>query len=152
MVKIYTDKKFLTKPIMETNDAYFDEYVKLSDIQEAGKLYMWSIDEAEILDAQFGSVVTPFGATVKERLSTGLKTVLNLLYMIKNEEQYALDITECGPNALDAIFDILEKTDNKIQVYLWHGEVAKCKEVNGREYCVNNGEPLPSIMHLAAVI
>lgn len=150
MVKIYTDTALLKYPLMDINDTYFDEYVELKEIKDDGVEYMQKIDNATIEDVNTNSIKTPFGVTGKNDLSTGLKTVLNLIYMSKHEKPNSLDITECGQNALDAIFEIQERFGNKIQVYLGHKRVAECDKGNDRKYCLNDGEILPSIIKLSA--
>ena len=63
--------------------------------------------------------------------------VLIYLYILRNKESYdgsiLLDVTECGSNALDVLFDLVEKFggDLEITFLLRHrNDLFKCKSRN----------------------
>ena len=134
MVNLYTDKKYVKGDVITDNEAFFDRYITAKSIDETGRGYLEQIDGARILDDELGTVRTPLGTTILENISTGAKTVLNLLYLQKNNKAAAVDVTECGANALDAVFTLIDNNDGAVRVVLSHAETYKCKD---RDYCVN---------------
>jgi hypothetical protein len=135
MVYVYTDKKYISGDIITDNESFFNRYITAKNIDESGRGFMEKIDGARILDEDLGTIITPLGATVLENISTGAKTVLNLIYLQQKNEPAALDITECGANALDAIFTLMNNHTGKIKVILSHADTSECEN---RDYCVNN--------------
>ena len=86
-----------------------------------------------------GSVKTKFGITDLLHLSTGCMVVLSYLYIQRNKEKYkgiALDVTECGVNSLEVLFDCATKLgDNEPLFVLRHNnQLYKCKD---RDYIIN---------------
>jgi hypothetical protein len=105
------------------------------DIDDIGEKYIAFIDGASLIDKNIGTIKTPFGVTSIKDLSTGAKTVLNVMHVAKNKLDYAVDITECGWNAIDCIFEFLDQNDNCVQILLQHVEFRECKD---HEYLVND--------------
>lgn len=58
-------------------------------------------------------IVTPFGETHLENISTGCKAIL-LCIFYKNTNKI-VNVTECGENATDLLFDLGDKTE--VNVY-----------------------------------
>jgi hypothetical protein len=78
-------------------------------------------------------------------LSTGLKTVLNILYLKQNNQARVVDITECGDNALNAVFEIMNGYEGDIKLLLYHAATYKCNDYIYRindEYIVNSASKL----------
>lgn len=101
---------------------------------------MSAIDNAVLLDKNIGTIKTSFGATYIDNLSSGCKVVLTYLYILRNKNSYKgkilLNVTECGSNALNVLFDLLDK-NNKLDITLLlkhSNDLFKCKEHN---YTVN---------------
>lgn len=78
-----------------------------------------------------------FGITDIKYLSTGCKTVLCYLYLKKNDvEDIVIDVTECGYNALDVLFDVVDRLEDNDSVFILRHKqgLTKCKN---RNYSVN---------------
>lgn len=129
MVKIYTSQAKQLKTI-NNNDNYFFENIAPKDLDDVSRSVMKKIDQAELIDSQIGKIQTPRGIGSIEDLSTGCKTVLNYLYAKNHDSSIeAINISYCGYNALDVLFDIVEEDkSNYIFVLLHRDEIYKCKE------------------------
>lgn len=104
LTKFFRHKKDIT---IRDNNAYFDENILPSMIDSLGQEVMRRIDGVTKFDPVSGAIVTPFGSTTIDHLSCGCKTVLNYLY---SDEKYKLiNINQCGDNALEVLFDTMEK-------------------------------------------
>jgi hypothetical protein len=68
---------------------------------------------------------------------------------MQNNLPFAVDITECGTNALNAIFDILEFYDNPVQVYLSHRGIVDCEM---RDFLVNNKVRAKTVLELGIAL
>ena len=102
MITIY-QKKAIPKDmqLVTLNDIYFNKHtVDLLDEQAAEIIRR--IDHSEMLSKY--TISSRFNGTVLniDKLSTGCKTVLNILY---NPDK-VFDICECGDNALDVIYSL----------------------------------------------
>lgn len=102
MITIY-QKKTIPKymQLVTLNDIYFNKHtVDLLDEQAAEIIRR--IDHSEMLSRY--TISSRFNGTVLniDKLSTGCKTVLNILY---NPDK-VFDICECGDNALDVIYSL----------------------------------------------
>jgi hypothetical protein len=135
VVRLYTDRKYVNGDVITDNEAYFDSYISAKSIDEVGRKYLERIDGVAIKDDKTGLIVTPLGAALLENISTGTKTVLNLLHMQRSNEQISIDITECGANALDVVFELMENYNGAVNVVLGHADTSECGD---REYCVND--------------
>ena len=133
MVKLYTENA--SGDIIQDNEAFFDRFISAKNIDKVGRRYLKQIDGANIENDETGLITTPLGSTILENISTGAKTVLNVLYLQKNNKDIAVDVTECGANALDAVFELMDGYNGAVKVVLGHAETSKC---GTREYCVND--------------
>ena len=104
MITIY--KKKPSKKGMELidlNDIYFNKYtVELLDDKAAALIEQ--IDRSKMLSKY--TISSRFNGTVLniDKLSTGCKTALNIMY---NPDKI-FDICECGDNALDVIYALVQ--------------------------------------------
>ena len=102
MIKIYKKKAIpQSLELIRINDQYFNKYtVELLD--ERAEDIIWSIDRSKMIDKYY--IESRFdGAKLNiDKLSTGCKTVLNIMY---NPDKI-FDISECGENALEIIYDL----------------------------------------------
>ena len=98
MITIFKEKE-LPKELVQLNDVYFNKYtVNLLD-DRAGSIVS-RVDDSELIDNY--TMKGKFDDTIMntDKLSTGCKTVLNVMY---NPDKI-FDIRECGENALDLIY------------------------------------------------
>ena len=130
MVKLYSDRKYVSGNIISDNDAAFIQYVNAKSVSLLGREYMRLIDGAELIDENIGTIRTPFGVTVLGNLSTGAKTVLNLLYLQDKKNPIVLDITGCGTNALNAVFALMDGYNGPVKILLEHPAVHRCDNYN----------------------
>jgi len=127
MLKLYTDKsKFAPDDILEWNDGVFSKFTKSLDFTDTDKEFMWKYDGAKLTggnNTMYGPLVqTRYGDAFAVNLSTGLKTLLNLLHMKEMSQPYkAIDITECGENILLDVF--AKAVEMEIPVILQHAQL-----------------------------
>ena len=104
MIKIYK-KKTLPKglEVIKINDIYFNKYTA-GLLDDKARDIIWQIDQSEMLDKY--AVRSRFDGTRLniDKLSTGCKTALNVLY----NPHKVFDVSECGENALETIYSFEE--------------------------------------------
>lgn len=140
MVKVYNSVKFFDeKEILFDSEAFFDGAVSARNFDEDNLNVMKKIDKAVLLDKDTGTIKIPFGVCRLEDLSTGCKTILSLIEIIKNKKYAnikAINATECGYNAIEEIFKIIENSNSDIGVVIEHdNDLYKCSE---RDYLIND--------------
>lgn len=83
--------------VIEDNDEFFDYATTLDPSSDVQNLIVSKIDEGKIVSAQTFIGRTPeFGTLFKNNLSTGSKTLLNII----NHKDICFDCVECGYNAI----------------------------------------------------
>ena len=104
MITVYKKKAIPNgMELVSLNDVFFNKFtVELLDKKAAS--YIDIIDKAKMRD-QF-TIKSKFDGSILniDRLSTGCKTVLNIVY---NPDKI-FDIRECGDNALDVVYSLPE--------------------------------------------
>ena len=140
-VQLYTTQEAMKRCDILSNAAWFASQAFSKEFLEKHQDLLWSIDHAKIVDYKLGTVVTPYGTTGLNNLSTGLKTVLNICYLKEygNKKTYLVNIDDCGENAITHVLKIVNNSN--IQVYLTHVPLTMGK---GYKYFVN-GQPLADI-------
>ena len=118
-------------------DAAFNLYVNGSDLDnDKCASVMQKIDNAKMLDPNTELIVTPYGATTIQHLSTGCKTVL--LYLVNYSKGIfnKINIVQSGPNALEVLFDCIEENkDDRTKFYTAHaGGLEECRD---RDFNIN---------------
>ena len=102
MITVYK-KKAIPKnmELVIFNDVYFNKYT-VEMLDEKAEEIIEKIDCSKMLSKY--TISSRFNGTALniDKLSTGCKTVLNILY---NPDK-VFDICECGDNALDAIYSL----------------------------------------------
>ena len=96
MIRVYTDERLISEEIIRVNDSYFDANISPDMITVKGREYIRKIDNAEIINDVLGTIETPYGCASLFDLSTGVKTLLNLLHVIDGNLNYAINISGCG--------------------------------------------------------
>ena len=102
MITVYKVKSVpKNMEIIRLNDVYFNKYTAMELDERAGDIIK-KIDRSEWIDQY--TIKSRFDGTILniDKLSTGCKTVLNILYYPKK----IFDIRECGDNALDVIYSL----------------------------------------------
>lgn len=139
MINIVTSKTKLEEEYLYQFydcEEFFKAKIHSKDFNEDDLEAMRIIDGAILIDKNMGTIKTDFGVTVIDNLSTGCKVVLTYLYIQRHRDDYdnkvLLDVTECGANALDVLFDLMEKYgDLDIVLLLEHSNyLFKCKKHN----------------------
>ena len=146
MIKIFT-YELKDKKTIKDNDSYFFQNVSPKVLGDEAKSAMKKVDDAELIDANTGKIETPRGIGSIEDLSTGCKTIINYLYALENDESIeAINVSYCGYNALDELFDIAEKKQGNIVFVLLHkDQIYKCKE---RKYLIDNKREVDNLLYL----
>lgn len=104
MISIYKDKTMTKKDeLIEKVDIAFDSIVYGININEYDKLALKNIDKAAYEGNGF--VITPFGRTVIQNISTGCKVLVLINHSTEIGDKI-INIDECGKNVLDAVFKL----------------------------------------------
>lgn len=100
MITIYKKKK-ASDTLVTWNDVFFNKNT-VNHLDDRAKELIAKIDRSEMLDRY--TIKSRFDGTVLniDKLSTGCKTVLNVLY----NPEILFDLRECGENALDALYSL----------------------------------------------
>lgn len=147
-IYLYTKKEYLKSihPCIYSNN---EAFIKVK--QDKGFLLrqrdaIYKIDKAKIVNLSLLKVETSFGIASIDELSTGCKTLLNILFMVEQSQKGIVNIDECGDNVLDAVFDAAAGTG--ISLYISH---ATDKIDTSRKFILN-GEELKDDMDFLDVI
>lgn len=141
MINIITEKDLIKEyHIFNNANLFVRGMVSAQEFGDLDEYAIKYIDKANLLDRKTGAVETPFGLTDIYHLSTGCKTVLMYLYIYRHRQDYdkniVINITECGWNAIDVLFDCVEKLcDSHTLFFLGHEDgIFNCKK---RDYFIN---------------
>ena len=135
MINIITekpDRKY--KYSFDDCESFFRLKVHSKQFTDTDIRVMQLVDNARLLDRNTGAMTTDFGVGSIDNLSTGCKTVLTYLFIQRNRDYFEndilIDVTECGSNALDVLFDVMEEYDNsEVTLLLLHNNnLFMCKE------------------------
>ncbi len=145
MIQLYRSMSFFNKDdIIVDNEAFFNNYINAKFIKEYGVYAIKSIDKAILIDENTAKVQTPFGICSIDDLSSGCKTILNIIYInekhLNRYDSIIVSLNECGRNALDFIFDYIEDNSIDIKFVLEHDDdTFKCRQhnylINGKYKC-----------------
>lgn len=152
MIKIATKTSmFKRNEIIFDNEAFFFKHFVVHEIDDNYIEALRIIDNAQILDLKRGIVLTPFGVTSINDVSTGCKMVLNYLTLMKHRSDFrgimAINATEAGANAIEILFEIMERlNDNETTVVIEHkNKLYTCKN---REYLINGEHKITDLIRL----
>jgi hypothetical protein len=125
---IYTNKDLLSEQeLIEFNDAYFNVITYNDGFTEPDKRIMEKIDNAQIID--INKIETPYGIGAITNLSTGCKTLINILH----NSNKVINISECGENAVNLISEL-----NIPDVYLYMPFMQLLNMCDGDTAIINN--------------
>ena len=149
MINIYRNNdSFKGDEIIIDNEAFFNNNISAKMFGKESIDVMQVIDNAHLLNENNGKIETPYGLAGIRDLSTGCKTILNYIFIKEHPDKYpnikAIDATECGWNALDKLFEVVEKRkDEQIIIVVQHdNDLYKCSD---REYCIDGKNKIQSL-------
>lgn len=153
MISIIKDRSLIPKGsiVFDNFDAFVNVYVTAKDFTNLDIYALKEVDNAKLIDRDTGLVQTEYGYTAIEMLSTGCKAVLTYLYYMRNRDSYRGDIVfninECGWNAIDVLFDCVERLNDSSTVFcLEHQDgLFNCKK---RDYLINNKERINDLLFI----
>lgn len=130
MIKLYSDFKFAPDDIewLRFNDAFFNSKITANMLTDKDLSIMYEIEGLTLLSKEDSLFKSRTGIIPITNISTSLKTLLNIRWLKRQSnlsEKYGVDITECGSNVLDYVFD--EITDGSVPVVLRHWDVLGLK-------------------------
>lgn len=99
MITVYKKVNPKDENFVNTNDVFFNKKTSTM-LDENARDVIWQIDNSELLDKFFISSRFDGTRLNVDKLSTGCKTALNILY----NPDMIFDISECGENALEVIY------------------------------------------------
>lgn len=139
IVNVCVGKEYMySGECIKSNDIYFDRYTRVAESVFFKKYadIIYRIDKAKVIDYRLHSIQTPYGITDISNLSTGLKTILNILYMIDtygDRCDMMISISECGGNVYSYLFNIVSSTG----IRLWVGSISRAKNVDKYIFNIN---------------
>ena len=102
MITIFKKKAIpKNKELIKINDVYFNKYTS-AKLDKRAEEIIYRIDSSKMIDQY--TISSRFDGTRLniDKLSTGCKTVLNIMY---NPDKI-FDVSECGENALEVIYSL----------------------------------------------
>lgn len=151
MVKISTVRnKYNYNEVLINNESFFNNNITSREFTQDEIDVIKKIDNAELLDRNTGEIKTPYGLTNIRNLSTGCKTIINFIYINSKRNKYdkikAIEVTECGWNALEELFIQYEKLSSKIELILRHqNDLYNCTE---RKYLIDDEYEITDLAEL----
>lgn len=141
MIRIFTSRKLLgNRKVINDPDSFFSAHVSHHQFDENNEKVIEEIDGAKLIDCNLGTIKTPLGLTDINHLSSGCKTVLDYLYITRNNDKlkdFALNVTICGYNALESLFVQMDRlNDSDTILLLQHTDsLQMCSD---RQYMIND--------------
>lgn len=139
MIRLYTDFKFAPDNIdwIRYNDIFFNSKISAGKLTDKDLSLMNEIEGLILVSKEDSLFKSRTGIILITNISTSLKTLLNIRWLKRQkniQKTIGVDITECGSNVLDYVFE--EVSDGSIPVLLKHWDVLELKdryiEVNGK--------------------
>lgn len=150
MIKLYTSEKYFEagKELIYLNDNLFDGTMYERTFTSEDIEVMLRIDRAEVIDMKLREIRTPYGLTNFSNLSTGCKTLINIMHA-KPEENFVISLNGCSYEILDIIFNYMEEHQSTQALYITTAEISKCID---REFIVDNQRQFSTSMAVAGYI
>lgn len=133
MIKLYRRMSFFRKnEVLDDPEMFFINRISASDLSPDSLKMLKIIDNATLLDVKSGRVETPFEVCSIDDLSTGCKVAACVVYLNEHRKDFeaikAVYATIAGVNALDCIFDYLEKTNFDMPIIVEQEDIFDCKD------------------------
>lgn len=120
-VRLYIGKKEDFSFTIYSNDIWFYNNVmpNTSFLKSCVK-YIKEIDNAVIVDYKLMQAKSEKGVYSIKDFSTGLKTILNVVYLLRKKDTTAIIVnaTECGDKVMNILFEIVN--NSRIGLYITH--------------------------------
>ena len=120
-VRLYIGKKEDFSFTIYSNDIWFYNNVmpNTSFLKSCVK-YIKEIDNAVIVDYKLMQAKSEKGVYSVKDFSTGLKTILNVVYLLRKKDTTAIIVnaTECGDKVMNILFEIVN--NSRIGLYITH--------------------------------
>lgn len=148
MVRLYRSLDFFDKKnVLYDNEGFFNGHLCGNNLSKRALEEMLKIDKAKLIDVRLSTIRTPFGVCHSRQLSSGCKTIINLIYIFEHKNEFnhikAINATECGSNALDELFNLID-ADLDIGIILEHkNNLENCKD---RDYIIDDTERIKSLL------
>lgn len=97
-VYLYTKKEYRKKCLIDSNDSWFNRTLQDTKFLISCQNLIYTIDKAKIINFKLRKIETPLGICSIDDLSTGLKTILNILFLLKQKSTdiVLVNVNECG--------------------------------------------------------
>lgn len=121
-VRLYTRPQYLKSisPCIFSNDEEFLRTKYAGGFLERHRDTIYTIDRALLVNIRRLKIETPYGVASVDDLSTGCKTMLNILRLMEEgvKEEALVNVDEAGNNVLQQILDLVAGT--VISLYITH--------------------------------
>ena len=121
-VYIYTKKKYFVQCHIMSHDLWFRRVMYDREFLKQQKDIIWKIDKAKVTDYKTLQIVTPYGQTEVDNLSTGLKAILNVRYVMQKDnvstQRVLICADDCGDNILPYLFQDI--CNSNVCLYITH--------------------------------
>lgn len=151
MIKLYTSLDYFNKNnVLYDNESFFKEMISSKELTDDELDVLWKIDKAKVVNAKLNKIETPYGICSLSDISTGCKTAINVMFIMKHREQFnrleAINATECGVNALESIFQVIDKYNYDINIVVEHDD--DIWECGKRDYLINGNRHINDLLYL----
>lgn len=141
VVRLYTRPQYLKSisPCIISNDEAFLTTKYENGFLERHRDTIYAIDRAAVVNYSRLKIETPYGIASIDDLSTGCKTILNILRLMETggKKEALVNVDEAGNNVLKRILDLVAGT--RISLYITHD--TDCID-NSRKFILNGKEML----------
>jgi hypothetical protein len=123
-----SDMRYIEYSTIEFTHREFKEYKPYYDLLQL---------EGGTVLADGTHIKTRFGETYYSELSSGMKSLLLLAYMIDHEDNFIIDLSSCSSNYLDVAFKRIAKSNKNIKVVVRHKDILTIEtpiKVKGKIY------------------
>ena len=150
VVRLYTRPQYLKSisPCIISNDEAFLKTKYANGFLERHRDTIYAIDRAIIVNYSRLKIETPYGIASVDDLSTGCKTILNILRLMEGgvNEEALVNVDEAGNNVLKRILDLV--AGSRISLYITHD--TNC--INNDHKFILNGKEMQDEMEFSDTV